>query len=691
LPRFRSLFIVVLVCSFLASSLPGFTAKNSAKNLAPTYRHWLEVEVPYIISSVERTQFLSLTSDSERESFIETFWKARNPEPNSDSNAYKDEHYRRLAYANEHFGTAKYEDGWRSDMGRMYIILGAPKQRAPYHALANVREMEIWFYQSDSPALPPFFYLLFYKRSTIDPYTLYSPVHDGPVRLVSTGESRNDPVMALSILRKFAGDEVAKTAITLLPNKSVSFDSFDPDMQSDMLMATISGLPDNPLNKDRMQAYHLDEHVTTSILTGEVAPELSYSVFRDDKGGETVSYLLKSYSPDPRIIGTGTDKSLHYDITLRTSVLTAAGKSVYDQEEQLTGKLTDAQAEVAKKKRFAAEGRLPLVPGKYNVVATLTNNLTQTATRQHAMITVPTPKSSMVGISPLVAYTLPAATPDPAGTLPFTASKFRFTPRGAQTVSIRQGEKLPLVFQLWLDPKVANSTETEKIHIRYVFGAVTGTHESPSEEGEEVDATNRDAAGNFLTGHTVDTSSLTPGTYQLVVGANRVGKQQTAYESMTLHVESASSKVDAWTAYGAVAPNAQELDDLKRGLSAEAQGTDEEAQRYYTKALSEGQDDSRPLDSLTALLARRGQTDDLAALSQLPILSRTAIAPKTLLAIVQALTKNKNSKPVIKMLEIQMKLQPPNADLYRTLADAYETTGDSSKARDARELAGKVK
>ena len=666
-------------------------AKNSAKNLAPSYRHWLEAEVPYIISSEERRQFLTLTTDSERESFIEIFWKTRNPDPNSDSNAYKDEHYRRLAYANEHFGTAKYEDGWQSDMGRMYIILGAPKQRAPYHALANIREMEIWFYQSDSPALPPFFYLLFYKRSTIDPYTLYSPVHDGPVRLVATGESRNDPKMALSILRKFAGEEVAKTAVTLLPNKSVNFDSFDPDMQSDMLLATISGLPDNPLTINRMQAYHLDEHVTTSILTGEVAPELSYSVFRDDKGGETVSYLLKSLHPDSRIIGIGADKNMHYDITLRTAVLTAEGKSVYDQEEQLTGKLTEAQAELAKKKRFAAEGRLPLAPGKYNVVATLTNNLTQTATRQHAMVTVPAPKTSMIGLSPLVAYGLPAATPDPAGTLPFTVSKFRFTPRGAQSVSIRRGEKLPLVFQLWLDPKSAGSTETEKVHIRYVFGAVTGTHESPSEEGEEVDATNRDAAGNLLTGHTVDTSNLAPGTYQVVVGANREGSQQTAYQTMNLHVEPASIPTEVWTAYGAVAPNARALDDLKRGLSAEAQGADAEAQRLYTQAISEGQDDARPLDSLAALLARRGQTDDLAALSQLPILSRTAIAPKTLLLIAQALTKNNNPKSVVKMLELQIKLQPPNADLYRTLADACEATGDRTRARDLRELAAKTK
>lgn len=690
MPRFRFLLTVLLVSAFLASTMPA-SAKVSARNLAPNYRHWLETEVPYIISTVERKQFLTLMTDSERDSFIDAFWKIRNPDPNSGSNAYKDEHYRRLAYANEHFGTPKYEDGWRTDMGRIYITLGAPKQRAPYHAVANIREMEIWFYQADTPALPPYFYLLFYKRSSIDPYTLYSPIQDGPVRLVSTGESRNDPVQALSILRKFAGDEVARTTITLLPNGPFDFDHFEPSLDSDALLATINSLPDNSVTKERLEAHRLMEHVTTSILTGEVAPEMGYGVFRDDKGAETVSYLLRSLTPDPRVIGPGPDKSLQYDLTLRSSVLTPEGKFVYEQEEHLTGRVSEAQAEIARKKRFAAEGRLPLVPGKYTVVATLTNNLNQMATRQYVVITVPAPKSQAISISPLLAYTAPAATPDPGNTLPFSASKFRFTPRGVQSVYLRQGERLPLMFQLWLDPKTTGSTDAAKVRIRYVFGAVTAAHESPAEEDEEIETANRDAAGNLLTGHTLNTSSLTPGTYRLVVGATRDGTQQTAYESMTLHVVPASEQVAAWTAFGGSQPDHQAVDDLKRGLSAEALGADTDAQRWYAQSLREGPADLRSLDKLAVLLTRHGQTDELAALSQQPALSDIAVAPKTIILIAEALTKNGNSKAVVHLLDTQIKLQSPNADLYRTLADACDATGDKSKARDLRTLAAGIK
>lgn len=684
--RLRFTLSSLLILVFFASTLSA-NASNSARKLPPNYRHWLEEEVPYIINSDERKQFLSLSTDGERDSFIDAFWKIRNSDPNSETNSYKAEHYRRLAYANEHFGDPRYQDGWRTDMGKMYIVLGAPKQRAPYHAAANLRQMEIWFYQADTPALPPFFYLLFYKRSSIDPYKLYSPLSDGPVRLVQTGESRNDPKMALNILRKFAGDEVARTAITLLPNGPVDYEHFSPNMESDMLLATLSNLPDNPITKERLAENRLREHVTSSVLTGEEPPEFSYAVFRDDKGAETVSYLLKYRSPDPRLIGTGSGKTFRYDLSLRTSVLTSDSKPVYDQEDLLTGTLTDAQAEVARHKRFGAEGRLPLAPGKYLVVATLTNNLNHVATRQHASVTVPAPKSRAISLSPLLAYTAPVAKPDSTGTLPFSVSKLRFAPREAQSVHLSQGERLPLVYQLWLDPDAAGS----KIHVHYVFGAVTASHDAPASEDEEIDSSNRDSAGNLLTGRTVDTSSLTPGTYQLVVGANQDGKQQTVYQSMTLHVEPAGTPLAAWTAYGAVAPDQQQVDDLKRGLSAEVQGSDAEAQSFYAKALREGQDDLRPLDKLAALLSRGGQTEELAALSRQPVLTRTAVTPKTLLLIAQALSKSGNPKAVVSLLELQIQLQPPNADLYQALSDACEVTGDRTRAQDLRALAAGIK
>lgn len=86
------------------------------------YKKWLSEEVPYIITSEERATFKTLSTDDEREAFIENFWERRNPNPSSPENEYKEEYYRRIAYANERFASGI--PGWKTDRGRIYIMYG---------------------------------------------------------------------------------------------------------------------------------------------------------------------------------------------------------------------------------------------------------------------------------------------------------------------------------------------------------------------------------------------------------------------------------------------------------------------------------------------------------------------------------------------------------------------------------------
>src|SRR5438270_6842179 len=79
--RNRLSSVLLLICCLLVPSLPALGG-TSVRKLAPNYRHWIEAEVPYIISGEERKQFLSLTTDEERDSFVISFWKERNPDPN---------------------------------------------------------------------------------------------------------------------------------------------------------------------------------------------------------------------------------------------------------------------------------------------------------------------------------------------------------------------------------------------------------------------------------------------------------------------------------------------------------------------------------------------------------------------------------------------------------------------------------
>jgi GWxTD domain-containing protein len=90
------------------------------------YKKWLSEEVPYIITNEERAAFKKLATDDERESFIENFWERRNPNPGSPENEYKEEYYRRIAYANEHYASGI--PGWKTDRGRIYIMYGPPDE-----------------------------------------------------------------------------------------------------------------------------------------------------------------------------------------------------------------------------------------------------------------------------------------------------------------------------------------------------------------------------------------------------------------------------------------------------------------------------------------------------------------------------------------------------------------------------------
>jgi GWxTD domain-containing protein len=148
-PRFRGFFTVALVLSFwLAASAQKATApantpqdpdltkrelsdeqkrknaKSFKREVSDTYKSWLENDVKWIISGEELTAFKQLSNDEERDAFIEQFWLRRDPTPDTVENEFREEHYRRIAYANEHFASGIA--GWRTDRGRIYVIYGAP-------------------------------------------------------------------------------------------------------------------------------------------------------------------------------------------------------------------------------------------------------------------------------------------------------------------------------------------------------------------------------------------------------------------------------------------------------------------------------------------------------------------------------------------------------------------------------------
>jgi GWxTD domain-containing protein len=96
------------------------------KELETPWRKWLNEDVTYIITDEERKAFKGLQTDEERQSFVEQFWLRRDPTPDTEENEFKEEHYRRIAYANDHYASGI--PGWKTDRGRIYITYGPPDE-----------------------------------------------------------------------------------------------------------------------------------------------------------------------------------------------------------------------------------------------------------------------------------------------------------------------------------------------------------------------------------------------------------------------------------------------------------------------------------------------------------------------------------------------------------------------------------
>ena len=115
--------IRIFVALVLVTSLSG---KQNKEEQIDYFQKWLKEDVHYIIAAEERSVFSNLTADGERERFIEQFWMRRDPDPTTSMNEYREEHYRRIAYANAHYFSGV--QGWRTDRGRIYIKFGPPDE-----------------------------------------------------------------------------------------------------------------------------------------------------------------------------------------------------------------------------------------------------------------------------------------------------------------------------------------------------------------------------------------------------------------------------------------------------------------------------------------------------------------------------------------------------------------------------------
>src|SRR4030043_293905 len=245
---------------FLLLSLTGLaslspSAAGQKKDLPAVYKKWLEEEVVYIISSLEKQVFEKLQTDRERAPFIEAFWKQRDPSPGTTENEFRPQHLRRVNYANHCLGRQSPIPRWKTGGGRIYIILGEPNDIQHFESRQQTSPPEVWFYQNKAEVgLPTGFNIVFFKEHGTGDYKLYSPVRDGPQAFLAS--YLGDPANVTGAYRKLRELEpnLAQVSLSLIPGEdSAAFGR--PSLSSDLLLQQVESLPEKTVRDQYAQKF----------------------------------------------------------------------------------------------------------------------------------------------------------------------------------------------------------------------------------------------------------------------------------------------------------------------------------------------------------------------------------------------------------------------------------------------------
>ncbi len=371
------------ILSFAAASFGASASDEREKKLPQPHRKWLREEVTYIISKVERETFLSLETQRERESFLAVFWRKRDENPATYENEYKIEHYERLAYANEFLGRDTFRPGWQTDRGRYYILLGRPNTRLPLEGKDQIYPSELWFYndpQLKYVGLPPFFYLLFFRRHGSGELQLYSPISDGPQALLTgfqppSQDFRNDIERAYEKLLA-VDPELAQASLSFRTDEGDLAQFQNPSFGTLSLLDDIARAPFYGLDTSYAERLDFERGNVESDYLFTFVP--SFGVATLIPGPSAAHYLHWAVELDAQSVGfvRDEDQGTYASVFIASVEITPLDDEnllVLDLRKESFVTLTESQAKSSLQSPFAYSGMTPLIPGAYRARIILRN------------------------------------------------------------------------------------------------------------------------------------------------------------------------------------------------------------------------------------------------------------------------------------------------------------------------------
>lgn len=385
---------VALAFIILSASIPVASADVP---LSPEHKQWLDTVTP-IITKTEREVFLKLTTNIERDKFIPFFWKQRDTTPDTSENEFQKEYLARVRFADQNFGYGTGKRGSQTERGFYYLLLGPPLERQMFTTQSEFLPLEMWFYQGDTRyGLPPYFYLIFYQPMGMGEFRLYYPGVEGPEKLVihSMTQQTVTRSSAYQIVKK-VNSELASATLSYLPqDQNTGGSSF----ASDQIVAAVRDLPEkefsdayarNYLNyKDFVETEHTDSYTESTFLV---------KVFRAG-GADFIHWTLEP----ARINFAQRNDAYVASFELDLRLVDAAGRTVFEQNEEIPLKISAGQYKQHERQRFAFQDVLPVIPGDYRLLFLLKNKTGKDFSSQEARVSIPFVPGPL-SLGPLLLY-----------------------------------------------------------------------------------------------------------------------------------------------------------------------------------------------------------------------------------------------------------------------------------------------
>jgi GWxTD domain-containing protein len=423
--RTPAVFLMLTMSLMFGALLWGGQAKINPKNLPYDYQQWLKL-VDYIIADKERDVFLHLTTDRDRDLFIQAFWRLRDPTPGTPENEFKTEHTKRFQEANRRFKFGSSREGWMTDRGRMYIILGQPVSTEQISGDSDVYPAEIWSYYGDTlKGMPTHFELVFYQYHNAGEFKLYDPVSDGPARLLVKGMTDYSPSDYESMYQQLykVQPDLAIVAFSIIPGEMSP--GYQPSLQSTIYLAAIMDSPKKGL--DESYATHFLNFkgvVSTEYLTNYIKSVGKVAIVFDPL--TDLAFCDFAVVPEHLSLDYYDPKSEYFCAFQMDVSLKSGDKTIFQYGKEYPLTIPEDQLKDTEGMGFAVADSFPIIEGKYHLTVLLRNTAGKEFTVFEHDVDVPPVDGPPRIVGPVLGVKLVEA---PAGVrLPFQAERKKFNP-----------------------------------------------------------------------------------------------------------------------------------------------------------------------------------------------------------------------------------------------------------------------